>query len=276
MKALISFLSLLVIAVWIGVFTCPDQNLHIVVCDVGQGDGIIIFQGSTEIIIDGGPKGKMLPCISRHRPFWDRTIDAIFVTHPQEDHYGGLIEVVQSYTVNLFVENSRDSSSQSYQLLQKVRGGEQIPTMDADTIQSIRIGLIEFDILYPQPEDHGLVLSSDLNDSSVITHLTYGEFSSLFTGDMSPRLIEYMAFKNRLPDVTYLKVPHHGSKNGLTQELLTNTLPEIAVISVGAKNRYGHPHPVVLDLLKETRTYRTDEQGDIEVVTNGKTWWLAE
>lgn len=275
MKAFISLLSLLVITVWIGVFTRPDQNLHIVACDVGQGDGILIFQGSTEIIIDGGTKGKMLPCISRHRPFWDRTIDVVMVTHPQEDHYGGLIEVVESYTIRHFIENSHDSSSQSYQLLQKLLGEQEIPTIAASDIQSIRSGLMHFDILFPQREDRGVTLSSDPNDSSIIAHLKYGEVTGLFTGDMSPRLIEYVSFKNRLSDITYLKVPHHGSKNGLTKELLNTTTPEVAVISVGTKNRYGHPHQAVMDLLKDIKTYRTDEAGDIEFVTDGKTWWLA-
>ncbi len=276
MKVIIPLLSLLVATVWGGVFTRPDENLHIIACDVGQGDGIIIYQGSTEIVIDGGPKGKMLPCISRHRPFWDRTIDVVLVTHPQEDHYGGLIEVAESYTVNLFVENSQESSSQSYTLLQKVLGDQDIPTMEASSIKSIKSGLIQFDIIFPQPEDHGLTLSSDPNDSSIVGRISYGAVSGLFTGDMSPRLIDYLSFKNRLVGTTYLKVPHHGSKNGLTQQLLERTNPKLAVISVGAKNRYGHPHPVVLELLKGIKTYRTDEAGDVEFVTDGKTWWLAE
>ncbi|MEK7112413.1 MAG: MBL fold metallo-hydrolase, partial [Patescibacteria group bacterium] len=83
-----------------------------------------------------------------------------------------------------------------------------------------------------------------------------------------------MLAKTALKDVDYIKVPHHGSKNGLTQELLEAALPEIAIISVGSKNSYGHPHQEVLDMLESyrLRIFRTDRDGDVEVVSDGKNW----
>ena len=85
-----------------------------------------------------------------------------------------------------------------------------------------------------------------------------------------------MASTGSIPKVNYLKVPHHGSKNGLSQSLLDAASPQIAVISVGKNNSYGHPSKEVLNMLeaKEIKIMRTNEVGDVEIVSNGDNWWL--
>jgi beta-lactamase superfamily II metal-dependent hydrolase len=116
----------------------------------------------------------------------------------------------------------------------------------------------------------------DLNDLSVVFTLKYGEFDALLTGDIGPKVIDEIVASGRVGDVEYLKVPHHGSKNGLTQELLNAVTPEIAVISAGEKNRYGHPHREVVEMLRQAGidVYRSDEEGDVEVVSDGESFWI--
>jgi beta-lactamase superfamily II metal-dependent hydrolase len=92
-------LILAVVLVWSAAFVVPDQKLHIVACDVGQGDGILLYLGQAQILVDGGPNGSIVGCLERHMPFWDRRIELVVLTHPQSDHYGGLINVFENYEV---------------------------------------------------------------------------------------------------------------------------------------------------------------------------------
>jgi competence protein ComEC len=107
--------------------------------------------------------------------------------------------------------------------------------------------------------------------------VSFGEFDALFTGD-AETIWDTLSSEGQLTDIEYLKVPHHGSKNGLTKSLLDSVTPEIAVISSGRKNSYGHPHKESLNLLQDSNVnvYRTDELGDVEVVSDGKRYWIEE
>ncbi|MEK7168882.1 MAG: MBL fold metallo-hydrolase, partial [Patescibacteria group bacterium] len=86
------FLILILFSVWLSAFSI-DNKLHIIACDVGQGDAILLQKNTTQILIDGGPNQKVLDCLGKHMPFWDRTVEVVFLTHPDIDHYGGLIDV---------------------------------------------------------------------------------------------------------------------------------------------------------------------------------------
>src|SRR3989304_10490138 len=91
-KYILGFLSLVVVSVWVAA-TSNDQKFHVVTCDVGQGDASLVYLGSTQILIDGGPNSKVLNCLSKYMPYWDRQIEGVILTHPEKDHYTGLIEV---------------------------------------------------------------------------------------------------------------------------------------------------------------------------------------
>ena len=106
--------------------------------------------------------------------------------------------------------------------------------------------------------------------------LSLDQFSALFTGDIEPRVIDEVIQDDSIGGVEYIKIPHHSSKNGLTEKLLNATMPEVAIISVSKDNRYGHPHQEILDLLINAgiQIKRTDLQGDIEVISDGKDYWI--
>ena len=288
------FLALIAITIWLAVVFYPEPKLHLIVCDVGQGDAILAVYGKTQILVDGGSNNEVLDCLSRHVPFWDREIELVILSHPQTDHFAGLIEVFRRYRVNTFLATPIDSSTQGYQVLKDTVGGSGVKVLNPSRGMVIRLGLIHLDILHPTEqyiasftEGSGtnvlgaFTTSRDLNDFSIVANLRLGNFDALLTGDIGPEVSDIIAeelVESGSRTIEYIKIPHHGSKNGLSSKLLVASSPEIAVISVGKDNRYGHPHKEVIKLLsdKGIKILRTDEVGDIEIITDGSKWWLAD
>lgn len=271
------FLILILFSVWLSAFSI-DNNLHIVACDVGQGDAILLQKNTTQILIDGGPNQKVLDCLGKHMPFWDKTVELVFLTHPDIDHYGGLIDVFKSYKVVNFLSNGSVSSSQEYKVLESLVGGKGIKAQTAVKGNIIRVGMIYLDILNPEKkleDSKTQKLQDGDNNQSIVILLIYDQFKALFTGDAEQEVSDLIATRPEMGEVNYLKVNHHGSKNGLTQKLLDATDPEIAVISSGIKNRYGHPHDEVIKILseKDIQILRTDQVGDVVVKTDGEKYW---
>ena len=283
------FLLLLLSLVVIAIFQLPDKNLHVIACDVGQGDGILIVYKNIQILTDGGPDNKVLDCIGRHVPFWDRTIEMAISTHPDADHITGLVEVVKRYNVQYFLINPINPGTPIYTLLENSIGGKGIRVINPSSGQSLAVGLIHLDIESPTDEmfnqlnldNENSKLSKyknvkDVNLYSIVYRLRYKNFSGLFLGDINPMVSDRLSVTSNIGKVNYIKIPHHGSSNGLTQALLEKTSPNVAVISVGKKNLWGFPSPEIINLLsdKYIKILRTDEAGDVEVVTDGiKYWW---
>lgn len=259
-------LIILVLSVWTAVFSV-DDNLHIIACDVGQGDSILIQRGNNQILIDGGPDKSVLDCLGRHMPFFDNKIEMVILTHPQADHYGGLIDVFKQYKVGLFGEYNTISSNKGYEVLKNTVGGLGIPASHIAKGTEIHVGLIHLDIL--QPDDG--INSKNVNDDGVVSLLKYGNFEALFTADVENEISDQLSKMPQIKNLEYIKVNHHGSRNGLSENLLKAVMPKYAVISSAKKNSYGHPHKEILDLLNKYNVsiLRTDQLGDIEVVTDG-------
>ncbi len=258
-------LTLITATVWSAVFVSNDNALHLIACDVGQGDAILVTYKNLQVLTDGGPDNKVLDCLAKYMPFWDRTLEVVILTHPQLDHYGGLTAVFARYRVQTFITHDDP-------VLKTLVGGQSPKVVRPTTGQAIRLGLIHLDILNPPPDFQ----DKNLNNFSVVSRLTFGNFKALLTGDIENGISDLIAEKIRGQPINYLKVPHHGSKNGLSQALLEAASPQITVISAGRNNRYGHPHPEILAMLGKTNAQllRTDLTGDIEVVTDGRAFSL--
>ena len=248
-------------AVWLAA-SSVDDKFHLIACNVGQGDAILAVYGRTEILVDGGPDRKVLDCLGKYMPFWDRTIELVILTHPEKDHYGGLTDVFTRYHIDNFMFNDLQVSSPDYQALLSLVGGSVGRVIRPLKGQHLRLGLMSLDIENPDATP-----KTELNLYSVVAELRFGGFSSLLTGD-----IPNFTFGAK-HHVQYIKVPHHGSKNGLTASLLEETTPDLAVISVGV-NTYGHPSPETLKMLNEygVKYLRTDQVGDVEIISDGKNW----
>jgi competence protein ComEC len=268
-KYFLKFLILVAALVGIILISYPDKKLHIIACDVGQGDALLVTMGSDQILIDGGPNNKVLDCLASHMPFWDRKIELVVLTHSEKDHYQGLIEVFRRYQVETMFRTPLDAGSNDWQVLESAVGGNGTKIVNPTTGMNASLGLMHLEILNPLETN---VLGNP-NDFSIVLNLTYKDFDALFTGDIGPEVIDEVLATGRVKEVELLKVPHHGSKNGLTADLLAAASPEVATIGVG-KNQWGHPHQEVLDILANygLQVLRTDQLGDVEIITDGQTW----
>lgn len=287
-KYTLFFLILILAAITIAIFQFPDNNLHIIACDVGQGDAILVIQGSRQILTDGGPDNKVLDCLGRHMPFWDREIELVISTHPDADHSTGLVGVMKNYKVDKLLINPIDSGTQIYQALVSEVGGGGVDVINPTAGMKLGIGLIYLDILSPTQQmfeklsvinwDDMLskyLLKDETNFYSISYLLSFKNFKGLFPGDIPPEISDMLAGNWTLGSVKYIKIPHHGSTNGITENLLKKVMPNIAVISVG-DNQWGLPKPEILALLAKynARVFRTDQMGDVEVITDGEKYWV--
>jgi len=254
-----------------------DKKLHIVFCDVGQGDAIYIrTPNGSDILIDGGPDGLVLNCLTNHMPMWDKEIDIVFLSHPHADHFIGLIEVMKRYRVHQYLSEKLVNHSEAYKAFEQVLSQKAIPVKHIYQNDRVRLGSLEIKVLGPSHEflratsPHGTIAESQ-NFGSLLLHMSYGSFDALFTGDMQDvQLSEDTKALKR--SIELFQVPHHGSKSGFSLETIKRISPELAIISVG-QNNYGHPAKSILELLslEKTRYKRTDNNGTVEVITDGKT-----
>ncbi len=266
-----SLIFLLVVgAILAGViFHTRNQKLQVAFFDVGQGDAILISQGSRQILIDGGPSGqKLMEKLGEYVPFWDREIEAIISTHPDADHISGLVDAMKNYTVDQAIESGAKSEAQVFGAYEKIIKEKNIEKQIAARGMKIKIsGGAELEIFHPESSMKNIA-QKDTNEASVTAKLSFGENSFLFTGDL-PVTVENQLMNDNLPlFANVLKISHHGSKSATSAQFLDLVHPQEAIISVGKNNRYGHPAAETLGRLnnKNIKILRTDESGDVVYV----------
>jgi len=261
------------ILAWVQVFELGQvRGLEVTFFDVGQGDAIFIKAPSGhQILIDGGPDDTILEKLGREMPFWDRTIDLIILTHPEEDHISGLVEVLKRYKVENILWTGVLQDTAEYQKWQKLIKEENAQIYIARSGQQIKLtknDIVNFTILYPF-ESLERQKFKNTNNTSIVAHLVFGETSFLFTGDIYKSIERELLGLAEQLDSDVLKVAHHSSKTSSAKEFIEVVSPEVAVISCGKDNPYGHPHPETLDNLGGIRIFRTDLNGDIKIVSDG-------
>ncbi len=263
------------IFVWEIIFNL-DDNLKVVFFDVGQGDSIFIeTPPGHQILIDGGPSGKkILEKLSREMPFWDKSLDLIILTHPDFDHLAGLNYVLDSYRVENILWTGVIKENNTFEKwLEKIeKEGAEI--FIAQKGQKIKAGQAIFYILHPFEKLEGEIIKNNSNDTSIVSKLVFGETAVLLTGDITSKVEDDLLPRSDLPvglGADVLKIAHHGSKYSSSKGFIGLLQPKIAVISCGKNNSYGHPDPSVLQILENfaINVLRTDQLGDIEIVSNG-------
>jgi len=260
--------------------TMPDNKLHVSFLDVGQGDAILIHHGTQQVLVDGGPSPRAITGqLGNQMPFWDRTIELVVLTHPDRDHLSGLVEVLQRFRVKqvLFAAGPIDSPlhNQWWQLIVE----KDIKYTIAQAGQQATLGEgITMSVLNP-PAGAGNDTESNRDNQSVVLRLTDGKVSFLLTGDILADAERGLAGNRASLGSTVLKVPHHGSATSTTPEFLAVVNPQLAVISVGADNKFNHPSEEALarlqNSLKPGHIYRTDQHGTVEFTTDGERLWVA-
>jgi competence protein ComEC len=279
-KWLILPLLVVAILVWSVALTMPDDKLHVSFLDVGQGDAILIqTPNGQDILIDGGPDPQKINLeLGEKLPFWDRTIDLVVCTQPQADHVTGLVEVLQRYKVKQVLEPGVSYNSSIYREWCNLIEDKGVKYNIAWAGQEIDLGNgIKMEVLNP-PEGLFEGTSDDVDNNGVVLRLSWGKVSFLFTADIREEIeFELIGQRANLKS-SVLKVAHHGSKTSTTSQFLAAVDPEVAVISVGADNTFGHPSPEVverlIDRLGENNVYRTDEDDTVEFITDGERLWL--
>jgi competence protein ComEC len=280
LKWLIPPLLLVTILVWAVVLTTPDDNLHVTFLNVGQGDAILIQTPDHQnILVDGGPSPQIINLeLGRKLPFWDRTVDLMVATQPHADHITGLVEVLQRYEVKQVLEPGVCYNSCVYQEWFRLVEEKGIKHDMAKAGQEINLGKgIKMDVLNP-PNDFLEGTSADVDNNGLVLRLSWGEIRFLLTADIRWEG-EFELIKQRANlKSTVLKVAHHGSKTSATPQFLAVVDPQIAVISVGANNTFGHPSPEVVERLEgrlgEDNVYLTSQDGTIEFITDGEKLWV--
>ncbi|MEE8194671.1 MAG: DNA internalization-related competence protein ComEC/Rec2, partial [Dehalococcoidales bacterium] len=259
--------------------TMPDDNLHISFLDVGEGDAILIQRGNQQVLVDGGTSPQAISLgLSQKMPFWDRTIDLVVLTHPHADHVTGLVEVLRRYKVKQVLRPDLEQDSPIYGEWLNLIAEKNIEETIARAGQQVELGDgLVIKVLSPQrPLLTGT--ASDIDNNGVVLRLNMGNISFLLAADIF-REAEFELIAQRADlSSTVLKVAHGGSDTSTSPEFLAVVNPQIAVISTGADNRYGHPTPVVMERLQQklgkANIYRTDEHGTIEFITDGEGLWV--
>jgi competence protein ComEC len=271
-KKTLAFQTILVsnILVWGFFFSLPDSKPHLKVYDVGQGDSIFIeTAGGFKILIDGGPDRKVAEYLGKDLPFYSKKIDLLVVTHPQSDHLTGILDVVKNYQIKtLWVNAAKDKTRlfKEWEALLRARKiaattvyqGDKMIFPDKTTVS----------VLWPKEE----ASNTNLNTTSIVVQISFGSFDAIFTGD-ADKSAQPFTTDNRSIEV--FKVPHHGSKTSINEDFVSTLSPAASVISVGAKNHYGHPSLEVVNFLTKigSKVYRTDTNGTVEIVSDGKNWY---
>ena len=264
-------LFLIALWLWLALFNQSKLDfLEVHFFDVGQGDSIFIETPSgQQVLIDGGPDATILEKLSQNMPFYDRSIDLVILTHPDADHLTGLVKVLEYYQIDHILTPGLKKETATYQRWQEIIREKDISLTKAQAGQKINFGNgLIMEILWPEQSSLEL-LANKANNVSVVGQLIYGQSKFLLTGDIEKEIEQRLIKQEESLASDILKVPHHGSKTSSGKSFIEKVNPQISVISVGADNRYGHAHPNVLERIKETAIYRTDQNGDIEMLTDG-------
>ncbi|HYK10036.1 MAG TPA: DNA internalization-related competence protein ComEC/Rec2 [Gemmatimonadales bacterium] len=265
------------IIAWSAAFRAPSLDdcrcLAISFLDVGQGDAAALrTPGGQWIVIDGGPRipgndaGRrvVVPYLRRHGA---HRLALMISTHSDADHLGGLPAVVAAFPPHLVIEPGEPLARPLYfEFLAAVEGAgsrwRAARAGDRITLDSVVIQVLS-------PDEDWMGVPVDVNDHGVVVLVTYGTTRVLFQADAGVPVEQRLA--GTVGHVDLLKVGHHGSRSASSEEWLAELSPPVAVISVGARNRYGHPAPEVLERLagRGIRILRTDQRGTITFTSDG-------
>jgi competence protein ComEC len=243
---------------------------YVTVIDVGQGDSILIHINNNNILIDTGGK------VSYNNELWRkkdssgvteyttipllkslgiRELDYLLITHGDYDHMGEAKSLIKDFKVSNVIFNCGSYNELENDLIKELT----IKNIKYySCINSLNIDKYKLDFLNTMDYDNE-------NDNSSVIYFDYNSYKFLFMGDAGCEKEKDILDKYNLRDIDFLKVGHHGSNTSTSKEFIDIIKPKYSVISVGLNNRYNHPKEEVLDILKNTKIYRTDFNGSIEI-----------
>ena len=253
----------------------PKGNFTVYFIDVGQGDSILLgLPDSKYVLIDAGKNTYSNNVIETLNDLSITTLEALIITHPDEDHLGGADDVLENFEVLSVYHSGYEKDTKAYQNFINASEKEGVPIYSDDEIdidEHLNFSdSVSFQVLHIDKN------ASDPNDSGIVLRVEFGKVSFLFTGDISSEVENDALKPGPASTVDFLKVAHHGSKYSTSNNFLDVITPSIGVISVG-DNSYGHPSEETLNRLEEhgVMVYRTDYHGTITITSDGESWDIS-
>lgn len=248
----------------------PTTTLTLHMIDVGQGDALLIETDGKYALVDAGPGAHEKDLISYLDGLGVKDIEFAVFTHPHEDHIGGADNVLKKYNVNRVLLPDAETSTAAFEKMLKEIDRKNIDTDTPQPGDNFTLGEAVFTVLSPMGDSY-----EGLNEYSIVLRLDFGRISMLLTGD-AETVNEKEILSSRYSSLLkcdLLKVGHHGSVSSTSDAFLRKVSPDIAFISCGVDNDYGHPHDETIQKLADAgcKIYRTDYSGTVLAVSDGKT-----
>ena len=242
------------------------DNAEIYFIDVGQADSTLIHCDNKYVMIDAGNNKDGTKLVQYLKKLGVVKISYLIATHPHEDHIGGMDNIIQNFEIENYYKTADELSIITYTEIMEVLKEQNIPISIPKTGDKFHIGECNFKIIHIDKEQE------ELNDTSMVIRLEYGNTSFLFTADATKTVEEKILESKENIQSNVLKVAHHGSTYSNTIDFLKEVNPKYAIISVGKSNDYHYPHESTLNRLQDLgiEIYRTDLDGTIIATTNGK------
>lgn len=234
-----------------------DMNVYFI--DVGQGDSILIKSENKTMLVDSGPSSASSKLVEFLKSKNVKKIDYLVATHPDADHIGSMVEVLENFkVVNDIITTSRTSSSKTYKNFVSAAEDKSLELIYPPAKTKYQVGDASISVLYNTK-------ASNNNDSSVVLRVNCGKNSLLLTGDISSKIENKLISDNVNVNTDILKVAYHGSKYSSDTKFLNKVTPTISVISCAKKNSYGHPHKEALTNLSKAKSkiYGTYDVGTV-------------
>lgn len=230
--------------------------------DVGQADAILIENNKKYMLIDAGNNedGDLLVNYFKDKNITD--FEYVVATHPHEDHIGGMDNIIKNFNIKNYYMPDCYTTTKTFEELLDALEEKNLSFETPDIDSEFLLGDALFKVLYTGTDKR------DLNNTSIVLRMTYKDVSFMFTGDATNTTEKKILAKDLQSDV--LKVGHHGSQYSTSDEFLDKVNPKYAIISVGTGNVYDHPKDITLNKLKGIEVHRTDKEGTIRVISDGK------
>lgn len=242
--------------------------LQVNIIDVGQGDAILIkTPNNKNILIDTGSKKEKDKLYTFLEANSIKNIDILVGTHPHEDHIGNMASVINDFNIGQVYMPKVTHTTKTFKDVMTAIKEKGLKVKAPEIGKKFDIDGIGVEFLAPNSQKY-----NDLNNYSIVTKLSYGENSFLFTGDAEKESEKEMISKGYDLNADVLKLGHHGSSTSSSKEFVTKVNPKYAVVSCAKNNDYGHPHKETINLLTkmDIKILKTYDSGTVKFTSDGK------
>jgi len=254
--------------------TLPDGRLHVTFLDTGGDTVLVRTPSGRQVLVGGGPSpSRLLDRLGRRMPFWDHTLDLVVLTHPDDDVLAGLIPVMERYAVKWVIVPPVECHTRLCTQWKGTLRSSGVDVLRGET--GLRIWLDEgtlLTVLHPGPAPFGR--AADFNDNSVVVRLDHGSVCFLLTGDAGAAVEGRLVAQGAWLKCTVLKAAHHGDASATTEPFLAAVDPEVVVVPAWGEDPFRRPDREMLDRLEGRQVYRTDQDGTVEIVSDGEGYWV--